>query len=280
MDKLESLKEDFDLTGDNGEIKKELKKIMKDIHPDTNGGEFKSEKDKNLYTTLALAIDKIDVINEKQLPAIKNAELLALTKIISEDKQEKINLNLTNNIEKRYSTIKSRHFLPKISVTAITTGISFIWLFPNIVSEHPILGKIIDFDDVRFTQIWMGTLIATAVLWIFLHKIERREKIMSSNYNTMAFQNQIFEMFINDEESYKVPAEITFTKDYFIRFLILEHNNRGFYLTRFFSRFLGYSLDLEVAQSIADVIFERAEGKGLIAKVDNRGLIDVYRYIN
>lgn len=275
MTKIESLKEDLKSKNNTSEIKKEIKKKMKDIHPDTNGGEFKSEEDKILYAQLAEAKKEK---NEDQLPAITNSELVAIVKSLSIN-NSKIDLEQTleRKTEKNYNSYKSSHSFPKISLTAVTTVFTIIWLFPAQVSEHTVLSRFIDVSSYEFTLLWLLSLGVTGIYWMMINLFERLTKEYLERIKTESFQNNLFLRFkeyIN--ERYEGG---TFTKNEFNYFLMNSGRHTRTPITLVSVLRNRTHIDLEVAQSIADIIFQRAEEKELIEKLNTKSLEDEFIFI-
>lgn len=269
MSKIQSLKSELKLEGNNSEVRKGFVKKMKEIHPDNNGGDFNSEEEKLLYTQLG---DAIKEINEDQLPVISNSEIVAMVKSISiNNNKVDPNKNLELKTDKSYLNYRGKHFFPKISITAITSLISIIWLFPNQLSEHAVLSKFIDVESPVFNAIWLYSLFFTGLYWFVFNSRERNQKEFLSRINTEEYQSKLFHGFIRDldEGNY-------FTKSDFIQFLM--HGNTKFHRNRKLFDIIRGSLtmNLEVSQSIADIVFLRAEEKEVIKKVDTKSLMDHY----
>lgn len=275
MSILQYLVSELNLNGNNSEIRKDLIRKMKDIHPDTNGGEFKNDEEKLLFNKLSEGVEEIDDLSNNQLSVIKTSDIVTLANNLSiTNKIVSLNDNLDKHIERFYSNYKSRYTFPKFSLTAVTSVLSIIWLFPSQLSEHPVLGDLINVNSSLFNSIWFASLLFTALFWIIINQKEQKQKALLSRFNTESYQNNLFNEFIweiqQDNVHYKGNNSFI-SKDLFVKFLFSNFSrHRPIY-------FLGSNeIDNEVAQSVADIVFSRAEEKGLIKKVDTKSLIDQY----
>ncbi len=78
---LNEIKEEFGIESEEVDsVKKELKKLIKDIHPDKNNGEFKNKLDKKNYHNIQSALDFL----EKGFEVVSRVELHALMKSIND----------------------------------------------------------------------------------------------------------------------------------------------------------------------------------------------------
>ncbi|MDL4839239.1 hypothetical protein [Aquibacillus rhizosphaerae] len=188
-----------------------------------------------------------------------------------------MNDKLEKNIETFYSNYKSSHNLPKFSLTAVSTVFSIIWLFPSQISEHPILGSLIEDYSTYFNILWFYSIMLTVVFWISIYQREQKQKTFLSMVNTESYQNEMFSNFIRKHQHLQRQYNennLLISKEQFINYLIGERSyNKS--RSRFFF-FRPRELDIVVAQSITEIVFSRAEEKGIIKKIDTKSLLDQY----
>lgn len=248
MSILQDLVSELNLNGNNSEIRKELIRKMKHIHPDINGGEFKNDEDKLLFTKLNEAVDEIDDLFSNQLSIIKTSDIVTLANSLSiTNKMVSMNDNLDKHIERFYSNYKSRHTFPKFSLTAVTSALSIIWLFPGQLSEHPVLGDLINVNSYLFNSIWFVSLLYTALFWFIINQKEQKQKMLLSRFNTESYQNELFNEFIwkiQRDNVYSKGNNSFVSKELFVNFL---YSNFSVHRPIFFLGSQG--IDNEVAQS-------------------------------
>ncbi|WP_416151130.1 hypothetical protein ACM26V_09245 [Salipaludibacillus sp. HK11] len=276
MSNLQYFIKELNLNGDNSEIRKGLMKKIRDIHPDNNRGEFKNDEEKLLFYNLNEAVEEIDDLSKNQLSTIKTSDIVTLVSRLSTTNQKvSMSDNLDKKIEKFHSDYKSSHNVPKFSLTGVTSVLGIVWVFPSQMSEHPILGNLINHNSVTFTGIWLYSILLTVGFWIIINRKEQKQKAFLSEINTESYQNDLFSEYISVISHHHIEKGSFISKHQFTHFLTKDR----FYYSR--SRLLSFfgtshEIDSDIAQSIADIIFERAEEKGLINKTDTKSLVDQY----
>lgn len=282
---LNQIKKDFNISDDDiKEVRKELIKIKAKLHPDKNSGKFKTKDDENRYHKVGEAIQFIDEekSNYTLIPLKEvNSLINTIKELIPSDKENillKQEHQLSEKIESGIKNVKSRHLLPKVSVTAVSAILSIIWLFPSQISEHPVLSKFIDINSIWFTVVWFYSLMTTGALWLYFAFSENKDKQFKSLLKIEAFQDEIFKEFIGFKKHQSREGDFNFTKSEFIDFIRFEvpdrNNPEGLKIARYINRFR--NLDLELAQSLSETILIRAENKECIKKDNRKSLSDVY----
>lgn len=290
---IKEIIEEFDLEhSEISDVRKELKALLKLVHPDNNGGKgFKDKVAKLTYNKLMSAIKFID----EQILTITKNELATIVKDlvpVNDNKEEY--LKLARQIKYEIRNLKKSNLLPRISTSAVAIVISFIWLFPSTVLEHPVLSKIIEPTSQLFTIIWICSLIIVGLVWLVA---KRKEKIMKEALNKLnleMIQNNIFLKSIRGKiysaEKEKIDY-ITFSKDdiidFFSRLEIRGFNETYRWMKRkplqrinkLFKSIFGIEqqIDIEMAHSLADVILNRLLSRNKISIVEDEGLSTTYR---
>ena len=84
FDSLDDIIKRFDFDVKNAdEIKKELKSLIKEVHPDKNRGDFKSETDKNSFYEIQAALEYLEKMNPN-VSLSTQSEITALTKVLTD----------------------------------------------------------------------------------------------------------------------------------------------------------------------------------------------------
>jgi hypothetical protein len=293
---LEEIIEEFKLKEKDPEkIRKKLRKMAADLHPDktSKGAKFKSEKQKNQYNRIIQAKEFIDNMSNQEkaiveVPLQQLTELIDATKQITiSDSQSKLNIELIHQIEKSVLNLKLKHRFPKIGLATITGIFTFIWMFPNIVQEHPIISQYVRIDNIAFTLIWIYLLFFTGVLWIFYWMGENRYKEEMSKLKVESYQNRLFDSFINEDRFFEKFHDENHRKNLFSKEDFIDYLSNHYYQYKYHRHNLKLTLynilykitiDLETAQHLANSIFSRLENKNIIKKVDTTSLNDFYVY--
>ena len=217
---IDEIIKDFGINStDIGDIKKELRQILKDIHPDKNGDRFKSKLDEINYHKILSALEFF----EQEFALVTKAELTALTTIIKDSssplKEQKQIEVLDKKIDALIKTYKDSNYTPKISSAVISVIITFLWLFPTTIKEHPVLSRLILPNSLIFTIVWFYSLFITGGYWLLTKRRENRIEEATKKLNLESIQNRLFDIFVKSNLADKETECINFSKDDLISFL-------------------------------------------------------------
>lgn len=292
----DEIKKHFDLASDTtSDLKSQLHEIIKKIHPDKNGGSFRTKADEKYFLEIQDAIEFLD--NSNNLPVTRQ-ELSLITQILkdilpaSQIKQSENYLILENKIQTSIKFYKSKHLFPKISTSALAIVLTAIWLFPNSVSEHPVLKNYFKTDNPTFGIFWFGSVFLCAMTWLILKAVEKRDKELKRGLSLETNLNKIFTRFIDYRYHGKVVDDFFyFNKDELIDF-ILEYDFKNDRVkvrkfkksildiyTDFLMKLIPVSsnVDIDLAQSVGDVIIEKGTAKKVVERVDSFSINDTFR---
>jgi hypothetical protein len=293
---IQSIASKYGVLGETAdEIRAEIKREMAPLHPDKNGMKFVSPEAEARYHQLNEAKAEIaaaEVASKSLVPvsAIRDiVELINTNKAV--DSKAIYESKLEAAIKDTTYRASKRGFVPKIGITAVTTVLTFLWLFPKTVEEHPVLKHYVDVTSKDFTAFWFLSVTFCATYWLGLYYVNMRKAETMANLKLEQHQNDLFEIFkeaksrrSDFEEQHK---HFRFTKADFISFLtsgewrdVVEGLPR--YKSRSIISFLrgsGGRIDSELATSLADLIFDRAERNGVIATSGERALSTRYKLI-
>lgn len=244
---IEEIKSYFGIDNDTVEdIRKELRKRIKEFHPDTTNGDFKSIEQQERYESLSNAIQFLDDegVNNSNLILSKN-ELSTLIKqavnqevsvfrnqISNDEKSEKTQNQFKETLNESVVKFQKYHLFPKITSVVIVSIISLIWLFPETATKHPVLKELFDIRHPVFTLFWVFSLMFAGLFWFYLTILENRDKEIKTSYSLDSTQNRIFRLYIaslyskytgfDREEERRV---IFFEKDSLLNFIINDYKN-------------------------------------------------------
>jgi hypothetical protein len=270
---LEQVIREFQVTSsDQDEVRKYLIKRLAETHPDKTNGVFATEDQEQEYEKLNLAIEFMDNQKNGGQSLIKIDDLRDLIKLIRDEDSDRPNVleKYERNLQKTFSLYRektlSRYKFPKVSLTAVTAITTFLWTFPNLVSDHPILSKWVDPQNPYLSVIWLQLLILTGGFWIFTWWKDEREKRFQDLISNEAFQNKLFIEFINDRRrEFRVEdsKEYSFFKEQLIKYILHYYFKRP--------------VDEGVAENLAELILRRALEKNVIIKDSRKSMSDIYR---
>lgn len=240
FDSIENITRHFELeSNEKSKIKKDLKNLLKKVHPDKNNGEFRDENDQKKYLEIHSALEFIDK-NISQTSLVKKNEITALTQVIEKlvsTKKNKKSVDiikekgvfLNNKLQDSIQEFHKKNSTPRITGVIATVIVTTIWAFPNIVKNHPLLSVLYKFNR-EFTIIWLFSLFVFGLLWLKIKTLEKKDEEIKKSYKLESKQNYIFNLFIiwlkSDYRNYEVRDEkrvVKFSKDDLIDFLITKY---------------------------------------------------------
>lgn len=223
---------------DEKEIVKEIKKRIAKVHNDKSNGEYESETQKREHEELTEALNFLKGQNN-QVTISKNDWVELKQKVNELELQRRANgeqssllVNLRDTVVSSGVNFQKKHFSFKITSLVLGSMISAIWLFPNMVEKNPMLNQIVIENYNIYTGIWLYLIAMLGVTWVFVRRIEVKDKELRKRYLIEAFQFQMFKLFLawlrtgfydrfEYDEDYSTGT-YRFTKDEFFNF-ILNH---------------------------------------------------------
>ena len=272
---IDEIKNHFSIESDDlSIIRGKLNSKRTKIHPDKTKGEFKNSTIEEEYHNIGNAINYIDSLKDNQSLVIveKVTELMkVMTELIPNNKQNSLEQSLDSKISDVTTSTRSRMLVPNISLTAVTAIVSFLFLFPNQIAEHPILSYHINPTSFIFTFLWLSLLLFCVSLWIITSHKEAVTKKKLALLKVDSEQNRIFAEFIRYLDDNKL-----FTKDDLTHFICnlrrgcrYEHRSDNLFGSRIITQ--------EIAQNIAELIISRAEKNNVIERLPRNTLSDTYK---
>lgn len=273
FESIEHIKEEFELNGvDKNEIKSELKKKLAEAHPDKVGEEkFDSEYFEKIKSGLEFFSNSTstDLVATEQV-----TDLIKIVKDLTASNSFNVaEKQFADSLNEYYKEKREALLLPKISLSVVTGLLSFLWLFPQTVEDHPVLSKYISFENSTSTLIWAVILVYTLMFWMLISMKERREKNLSKRLKTERTQNKILSDF-NKEN-----GNLVFSKSDLTDFILEKYGTRR--QQPIWIAFMGRAgIDQESAESLANHLIGKAERKGLIKEIkESRTLDESYKWV-
>lgn len=296
---IDQIKSEFGLgAASNEELRRSLVKQLADMHPDKTNGEFKTTAQRDAYEKVKRALDFMDKSQSSNLVRIDDVKELIRVLRADEKVGENVIERYKSSLERSFSLsrerIIGRYRIPKLSLTTATGITTFLWAFPKLIVEHPILGKIVDPANLTFTMLWFCLVLLTGGLWALSFLIDHSEKRLHRLLSNEEFQNELFNKFIelcNADFRKNDRGESIFSKTHLVKFIRycpfrggLNPFSGMMYPIRSGLRSLGERVylvsgpvDPAVAQDLAELILRRAVEKEVIARDPQKSLSDLYR---
>lgn len=207
------------------------------------------------------AVDKQELV----IAPLKFKEY-AISQGLIDLEKSKLNEELTERIEEQIEYNKKKIKIPQIAMTTLTLIFTFIWFLPEKILSHPLLGQLemfrkeyIDNNSSQILLMWLSLLCVTTLVWIYSILKLIKEKICLENLKDEEIQNVIFESFIKDASESIINK---FSRSDLVRYICGKKEK--------------YHAGDNVAQRITELIFKRAEEKGIIENLNEKSLIDYF----
>lgn len=279
---LEEIQKRYNISSnDPKEIKAQLKIKIKENHPDNNNN-FDSGYFSELNNDLAY-LENLIRNSENQNTLVPMSEVLqTLAEILQgsvkkdEYPKEVLNAKLSENIQSRLLITKKHVRAPRIGSTTIAAIITFLWMFPNQVMEHPLMQMLFgDMMDARknfamlITVVWLYALLYTATIWWSSIRRERIEKDILERLKLESVQNEIFMNFLSSISPSKQFSKLDFME--YLAYGLSEGQKQR--------KTLCFKSEEEIIQNMADIILLRAKEYEIIKASKSHGLIECYEII-
>lgn len=267
---------------DKESIISRLKQLLKESHPDkVEDGSFVYEK----YDKVNKALEYMDKAGNEVVPVKCVTDLVQVIKDLTVKEQERsAERVLSECLDRNYRKQKEALFVPKVSLTAVSGALTFLWFSPQYVLEHPIMSKII-VDELIFSSLWFSVTICVGILWILVFKNDKRNKNLLDDLKTEYTQNEILMDFCR----YQCGRGAFFAKSELTDYILRRFNRYGSFnrvgiesplMLNKIPTIFKSGINRESAECIADSIIEKAEKKGMIRyKSDDRSFVDHYEWL-
>jgi hypothetical protein len=257
------------------EIRRLLRTRLRDIHPDSTDGEFKSAEIEQEFHDTQSAIDFIDRQLTTGLPAINRETLLAVTEMTQlfagalrenreadrrneqarrlEDRQRRVNEQLEADVRRRYRFLK-------ITAGVVAGFFGFLSLFPEKFTTHPVFVVVSQFTDSLDITVGLALLylmLAGGVAVVYFWREEQRELQGKKQFLSDAGVERIVK---SKNFLARLGSMGGFTRADLVRTLE-EHR---------------LSKDHNLLSEVADLILEKLAARGAVHRVPKPSLTDAY----
>jgi hypothetical protein len=244
-----------------------LKKIVSSVHPDKNGGVFRSEQDKDTLLRTQSALEYIEAQSQSdqaliplsQLPAIVSAVSQALASRPATDSQ----VLRAGYMADAKARISRRYVLPKVSSGVFAAITGFLVAFPDKFANHPILGP---FLAERLTQ--LGLLAMVFYSGVFFVMAWFRERRTEAHAEYLMSERALVHLFdiITHHASQGDTGRVS------SRHIMDAVQNMAGYRPHshilLSSMLLGSRVDLQTLENAASIQTQRLVERRLLSRVD------------
>ncbi len=195
-------------TEDTSALCIELKKILVELHPDKNGGEFLNDEKKRKYLEINEALEYLDKNSEKSLININ--DITSIVKIVNEiikPQADAIFEQHKNEIKKNIKLqikveIKTKYLGIRVGSTIFSTITGGLVIFPSVFKENPLISYYL--KNEWFHIVLLSLLITSSVLfvltWIMEQKDERKKEWLFSEEGKLELLEMMIEYSHLDED--------------------------------------------------------------------------------
>jgi len=284
----------------HADVLEQLKRERNKIHPDKNGGDFHSPDNEKKFHDLNEAIEWIESNSNNQQITINQ-----VTDIIKAITAVERHSNIKNEIENKQAllvkslqttkalVLKKIQF-PKIATTVIASIISFIWLFPQQIAEHPVIGNLVNTKNKYFVIYWIIALGTAIYLWLYAYVKDFKQQSLSRMIESDTYQSNIFKTFLanlatTNNDKLHEKGYLIFSKEKFINFIfstLKEKRKKNtlkdiallVYTTGLYSLYLVQpTIDIETLEKLADLVIKKNIEKGTITKFEGQSLEELFK---
>lgn len=278
------------------EIIAELTKIQGTLHPDK--GHDICDDDTEKFTRISNAKKFLRNINTSEKNTSDNdAQLISLSEIKDIIKLVKdIDKNVLYEADTLQNSIKNtsaqiihnyrkKHLVPKITSAGIAAVVTFLWSFPAMITDHPVINYLSttinsssplgDNFYLVLTYIWLMSLLLSVYTWWICYIRENHTKnilnyLENDDNQYMLFKHFIMTLMVNGNE------EKTFTVPQLQEFLILEIEKHSHsFISKFIYKINPFELR-EFCEKISNIIIFKAQEKEIISKDSTKKWHDIY----
>lgn len=216
---IDDLEAEFGLSdaeGDLREIRKALRARLKEVHPDTNEGQFSSDSDETAFHRVKSAIEFVDQRLLVGMPAQNHQALMVATQFSeaiantlqearsqdrdlerakqTQEKQRQASEELVAEVHKKYRFYK-------ISASVVASFFGLLTLFPDTFAQNPVFITVsevvekLDFTlGVLFIYLFLaGTLAILYFWWEEQRELKRKKGCLSDKGIETVIKSKAFE---------------------------------------------------------------------------------------
>lgn len=277
---------DIEYKEDAEYVKKQLKDMQWETHPDLNPDDADANK---RSCQLNAAYDFIKKYQRKRQELVTVSDIAEL--IQTANKKNELAMAIKENesiieesYEKSLKQIKYSFLPAKITTSTITGIITFIWSFPSSIEQNPVFGDLINkYGETDFfsylTMAWIIALSSTVLAFFYAKYQKSKCEAILYNFKNKSFQYNVFSNFIKEKSIIKKSNSnnLSFYRkelESFILDEILRKNRKKHFRLRKNHNIMIY-LD-ELLPKLSEIIINRAIEQKIIAKSDEAIWEDKY----
>lgn len=246
-------------------LRDSLKRVMSSVHPDKNGGSFKSDQDKALFMRTKAALDYLELQSQSGLALIPLSQLPAIVSAVSQALNARPAMDShalqSNYMADAKARISRRFVLPKIGSGVFATITGFLVAFPDKFENHPILGE---FLGERITQLMLLSMVS-GLFFVLAWYRERQAEARAEYLMSARALGDLFEMVIRHANLSVSSRRVS------SRHIMDEVQNLAGYRAHslpFPMAVLGSRVDLQTLEKVASIQTQRLVERKLLTRID------------
>lgn len=283
---LQEIKDFFKIKDDKielKEIREELLSSLTQIHPDKNGGDFKSGWQQEQYYKIKDAIEFIDSLINKSTSLITVDNVTDIIKVVTqalkadnekpvEKKESELKENFNREIRRVYGPIK----IGSGSIAAICTG---LLTFSKNLNENPVLAPLYNIPFIH--TILFIILFLSAIWyvdsWINERKADRKKEwLFSEEGKLVSLSRLLRSSYTKEKDNKKIFGLLDYIFVLRERKFVYHKNKIIRYGKKIITKFLDrVNISLSMAEDIAHFHIIDFERRGILKK-SNLKSIELY----
>lgn len=265
---IEQIRHYFNISGnDQDGIRRHLRQLLKQVHPDTRPGACLSEHEQDLlvHITRALAC-----LNEQSAARETTDLVKAVTSLVPPDRAARPDPALERLTAQRAGAARAVGRALQFSLGGAVLAMTLLWLFPNLAAPHPVLSRISTGHPV-FLTLWIGTTLLALTTWAVLRMWRTRDETHKNSLRLDRTRDRLFADFLQTRSD----GPTVFYRDQLVLFLETTLPPWSGCTSVLLGR--PRPIDPELAEALAGQIIDRAMASGVICRQDAPALRERYR---
>lgn len=265
---IEQIRQYFNIAGsDQDAVRRHLRQLLKQVHPDTRPGERLSAHEQNLlvHITRALAC-----LNETGAPRERTDLVRAVTSLVPPERTARHAPALEHLTAQRAGAARAVGRTLQLVLDGAVLAMSLLWLFPNLAAPHPVLGRISTGHPV-FLTLWIGTTLLALTTWAVRRMWRSREQTHKHSLRLARTRDRLFADFLQT----RAEGPTVFYRDQLVLFLETTLPPWSGLTSVLLGR--PRPIDSELAEVLAGQIIDHARAAGVICREDAPSLRERFR---
>jgi len=263
-----------------GELRRAIRRRLKEIHPDTMATTDSSADNSEEVQNLTAALEYLDrsAVGTSLLPLDHANHLVQLIRDLMPNVQrEEQKTALEQSIREEVGEIRRHGSVSKVTLTTITAVLTALWMFPTAVADHPVLSRYLDPTSEPFGVAWLQSVFFTGLVWLWIGFRNKKDVERVKRLQLEGSQTGLFISFARSEVVSPPAGPASFHREE----LVDSISGQG---EHSFSPFIfplprRGGIDIELADNLAASILTKAKERGVIKKIGGPSIKEKYEFL-